>query len=146
MVTSPGTDSTATEVILSPSVITTYHCCPDLLMVHSGQGATVKHIFDLGPQSRGVASKSIPSARVSSALSSAINLIWFRQEPTGFSTLCSIFINNRSLTGKDSDVLEHKYIVHSDNIDIVNPLSFELLVGAYVAGDLRSACPGECAR
>lgn len=84
-VTSPGTGSMATEVILSPSVTTTYRYRIDLSTVHFERDGTVKrHTLDLGPPSKGVASKSIPSARVNSALSSAMNrtlvpsgAIWF---------------------------------------------------------------------
>lgn len=73
IVTSPGLASTATEVILSPSVTTTYRFRPNLSMARSGRCGMVKLTLDLGPPSRGVASKSIPSARVNSALSSAMN-------------------------------------------------------------------------
>jgi hypothetical protein len=47
-------------------------------------------------------------------------------------------------TGRD--ILEHKNVVNGNDIDIVDPLFFELLVGAYVARDLSTAGSGECAR
>lgn len=47
---------------------------------------------------------------------------------------------------KDSDALEHKDVVHSHNVDIVDPLFFELIVGIYVAGDLGTTRLGERSR
>jgi len=44
------------------------------------------------------------------------------------------------------DVLEDKYVVDGDDIDVVDSLFFEPLVCAYVAGDLGTACPGERSR
>lgn len=106
----------------------------------------MRHTLDLGPPSNGVASKSIPSPRVNSALSSAMNrtlvpsgAIWF------FHALqCSLSKNCLGEAG--GDVLEHKDVVDGDDIDVVDSLFFELLVCAYVAGDLGIACPGERAR
>jgi hypothetical protein len=105
-----------------------------------------KHTLDLGPPSRGDASKSIPSARVSSALSSAMNRTLVPSGANWVFHALQHFINDRPLNEKYSDILEHKDIVHGNNIDIVNPFFFKLFVGAYVAGDLRSTRPGECAR
>jgi len=44
------------------------------------------------------------------------------------------------------NVLEHKDVVHGNDIDVVDPLFFELHVGAYVAGDMRTAFPSERTR
>ena len=47
------------------------------------------------------------------------------------------------MTWDRGDILEHKDVVDGDNIDVVDPFLFELLVCAYIAGDLRTACSGE---
>jgi hypothetical protein len=44
------------------------------------------------------------------------------------------------------DILQHKDIVDGDDINVVDPLFFEPLIGVYVARDLSTACPGERAR
>ena len=43
------------------------------------------------------------------------------------------------------DTLEHEDIVDGDDVDVVDPLFFELLVGVYVARDLRAAGARKCA-
>ena len=99
--------------------------------------------MDLGPPSRGVASKSIPSARVNSALSSAMNrtlvpsgAIWL------FHALWDLLCK-RALGKMARDALEHKDVVDGNNIDVVDPLFFEPPICADIAGDVGTARSSE---
>ena len=59
---------------------------------------------------------------------------------------CSDVLNKQSLGETRGDTLEHKDVVNSNHVDVVDPLFFELLEGAYVARDLGTASSCERAR
>ena len=105
----------------------------------------MKRTLDLGPPSRGVASKSIPSARVKSALSSAMNRTLV---PSGASWVFHALQHRlKNCSGETRrDPLEHKGIVDGNDVHVVDPLFFELLVGGYVARNVPVASSGERAR